>query len=117
ANGDMDTSLQTLMRWASLALATPVVFYSAWPFHRSAWYALKHKTLVMDVPVSLAILSAWILSVFGTLSRGHEVYFDTATMFTFFLLLGRFAELLARHHFQQSQDLLTHLLPESESSK
>jgi len=117
ANGDMDTSLQTLMRWASLALATPVVFYSAWPFHRSAWYALKHKTLVMDVPVSLAILSAWILSVFGTLSRGHEVYFDTATMFTFFLLLGRFAELLARHHFQQSQDLLTHLLPESARRK
>jgi P-type Cu2+ transporter len=113
AQGEMESSLETLMRWASLALATPIVLYSAWPFHRGAWYAIKHRTLAMDVPVSLAILSAWVLSVFSTLTQGHEVYFDTATMFTFFLLLGRFAELVARHHFQQSQDLLLHLLPDS----
>lgn len=113
ANGDMESSMESLMRWASLALTTPVVFYSAWPFHRAAWYAIRHRALVMDVPVSLSILAAWLLSVVSTLSQGTEVYFDTAAMFTFFLLMGRFAELVARHHFQQSQDLLRHLLPDT----
>jgi P-type Cu2+ transporter len=111
AGGEMEPAYQSLMRWASMALTTPVVFYSAWPFHRAAWYALRNRSLVMDVPVSIAILAAWALSVYNTLTQGHEVYFDTACMFTFFLLIGRYIELLSRYHFQQSQDLLEHLLP------
>jgi P-type Cu2+ transporter len=113
SNGSMEAEYEALMRWASLALTTPVVFYSAWPFHRAAWFALRHRSLIMDVPVSLAILSAWLVSVINTLNNGHEVYFDTASMFTFFLLIGRYAELLSRYHFQQSQDLLEHLLPDN----
>ncbi|ALO47205.1 heavy metal translocating P-type ATPase [Pseudohongiella spirulinae] len=108
---DIERAYEDLMRWASFALTTPVVFFSAWPFHRAAWYALANRSLVMDVPVSLAILAAWVLSVYSTLTGGAEVYFDTACMFTFFLLIGRFAELVSRFHFQQSQDMLEHLLP------
>jgi P-type Cu2+ transporter len=108
---EIERAYEDLMRWASFALTTPVVFFSAWPFHRAAWYALANRSLVMDVPVSLAILAAWALSVYSTLTGGAEVYFDTACMFTFFLLIGRFAELLSRYHFQQSQDMLEHLLP------
>ncbi|MBU2098358.1 MAG: cadmium-translocating P-type ATPase [Gammaproteobacteria bacterium] len=111
--GSMEAEYQALMRWASLALTTPVVFYSAWPFHRAAWYAVRNRSLIMDVPVSLAILAAWLLSVINTFGGAHEVYFDTASMFTFFLLIGRYAELLSRFHFQQSQDLLEHLLPDT----
>ncbi|MDO9522049.1 MAG: heavy metal translocating P-type ATPase [Pseudohongiella sp.] len=113
SNGSMEAEYEALMRWASLALTTPVVFYSAWPFHRAAWYAVRHRSLIMDVPVSIAILAAWLLSVINTITNGHEVYFDTASMFTFFLLTGRYAELLSRYHFQQSQDLLEHLLPDN----
>jgi P-type Cu2+ transporter len=111
AGGTMEPAYESLMRWASLALTTPVVFYSAWPFHRAAWYALRNRSLVMDVPVSISILAAWTLSLYSTLTQGHEVYYDTACMFTFFLLIGRYAELISRFHFQQSQDLLEHLLP------
>ena len=107
----MDPLFETLMRWAAMALTTPVVLYSAFPFHRGAWYALRNRSLTMDLPVSLAILAAWVLSIHATLTMGPEVYYDTATMFTFFLLIGRYLELLSRHHFQESQDLLTHLLP------
>ncbi len=113
SGGEMEAEFLALLRWASMALTTPVVLYSAWPFHRAAWFAIKNRTLTMDVPVSLAIVSAWLLSVFNTLTHGVEVYFDTACMFTFFLLIGRYAELLSRFHFQQSQDLLQHLLPDS----
>lgn len=111
AGGNMEAEYETLMRWASLALTTPVVFFSAWPFHRAAWFALRNRSLVMDVPVSIAILSAWLLSFYNTLTLGHEVYYDTACMFTFFLLIGRYIELTSRYHFQHSQDLLDHLLP------
>ena len=113
SGGEMEVEFLALLRWASMALTTPVVLYSAWPFHRAAWFALKNRTLTMDVPVSLAIVSAWLLSIFNTLTNGVEVYYDTACMFTFFLLIGRYAELLSRFHFQQSQDLLQHLLPDS----
>src|SRR5690554_2436868 len=111
AGAEMEPAYQSLMRWSSLALTTSVVFYSAWVFHRSAWYALINRSLVMDVPVSIAILAAWLLSFYNTVTHGGHVYYDTATMFTFFLLAGRYVELLSRYHFQQSQDMLDHLLP------
>ncbi len=107
----VDPLSAALLRWASLALSTPVVLYSAWPFHRGAWYALRHRSLSMDLPVSIAILAAFLLSIVNTLNQASEVYFDTACMFTFFLLLGRYVELQSRRHFQESQDLLSKLLP------
>lgn len=109
--GGMEPAYEALMRWASLALTTPVVFYSAMVFHVNAWHAIRNRSLVMDVPVSIAILAAWTLSTWNTMTHGTEVYFDTATMFTFFLLIGRYAELTSRYRFQQSRDLLTRLLP------
>lgn len=107
----MDPLYETLLRWASLALTTPVVFYSAAPFHRGAWQSLRHCQLGMDLPVSLAILAAWALSVYNTLSFGSAVYFDTACMFTFLLLLGRHVELISRQHFEDNEDSLLRLLP------
>ncbi len=107
----MDPLYETLLRWASLALSTPVVFYSAAPFHRGAWQALRHGQLGMDLPVSLAILAAWGLSVYNTLSFGSAVYFDTACMFAFLLLLGRHVELISRQHFEDNAEHLLRLLP------
>ncbi len=107
----MTGGIRSLLRWASLVVATPVVFYSAQPFFRSAWRDLKFRQLGMDVPVSLAIGAAYIASAWATL-RGHgEVYFDSVTMFTFFLLLGRFLELSARHKAGQVADELVRMLP------
>lgn len=91
-----------LMRHAALIVCTLIVFYSARPFFQSAWSALKHKSLVMDVPVSIAILAAYGASLWSTIGSGAggtnsgEVYFDSVAMFTFFLLLSRFLEAQAR---------------------
>ena len=111
AASGMDPLYETLFRWASLALSLPVVFYSAAPFHRGAFFSLRHRHLGMDVPVSLAILAAWSLSVYNTLTMGSTVYFDTACMFTFFLLIGRYVELISQQHFQDNEDALLKLLP------
>jgi Cu2+-exporting ATPase len=110
--GGIDESYQALLRWASLVIALPVVLYAAQPFHRGALRDLRNLSPGMDVPVSLAICCAFTLSAFNTIAGTGEVYFDSACMFTFFLLSGRFLELAARHTFQVEQSLGDHLLPE-----
>jgi Cu+-exporting ATPase len=46
-------------QWLSLQLATPVVLWAAWPFHRAAWANLKHATATMDTLISVGTLAAW----------------------------------------------------------
>jgi Cu2+-exporting ATPase len=107
----MDAGIENFMRWVSLLIATPVVFYSARSFFSSAWRDLKVRQLGMDVPVSLAIGLAYIASCWATISRSGEVYFDSVTMFTFFLLAGRFLEMAARQKAGQAAEELVKLLP------
>jgi P-type Cu2+ transporter len=105
--------LEQLLRFVSLLVSTPVVLYAAQPFFIAAWRGLRMRTLVMDLPVALSIASAYLWSVWATL-RGHgAVYFDSAVMFTFFLLLGRFIEMSLRNGFGLQQDAIARLLPES----
>jgi Cu2+-exporting ATPase len=107
----MDAGLENFMRWVSLFIATPVVFYSARSFFSSAWRDLKVHQLGMDVPVSLAIGLAYAASCWATVTRSGEVYFDSVTMFTFFLLAGRFLEMGARQKAGQAAEELVKLLP------
>ena len=88
---------QSLLRWVSFLLVTPVVFYSAKPFFVAAWRSLRLRHLVMDVPVALAIALAYSASIWATVSGSGNVYFDSVAMFTFFLLLGRYLEMRVRH--------------------
>lgn len=105
--------LEQFLRYVSLIVATPVVFYSAQPFFVAAWHSLRARSLGMDVPVALSIGIAYAWSV-GTTVRGHgAVYFDSAVMFTFLLLLGRYVEMSLRHRAGQQHDSLNRLLPES----
>lgn len=107
----MEQDLRRFMRWISLFIATPVLLYSARPFFSSAWRDLRRRQLGMDVPVSLAIGGAFAASVWATVSGSGEVYFDSVTMFTFFLLAGRFLEMGARHRAGQAAEELVRLLP------
>jgi Cu2+-exporting ATPase len=84
------------MRWASLVLTIPAVFYSALPFFKGALADLRQRRLGMDVPVALGIAAAFIGSLYATLLNQGDVYFDSITMFVFLLLGSRYLELLAR---------------------
>ena len=88
----IEASYQGLLRWVSLLVSSFVVFFSARPFFSTAWRHLRLGTLVMDLPVALAIGLAWLASAWATISGSGQVYFDSVVMFTFFLLLGRFLE-------------------------
>ncbi|MFA7552684.1 MAG: heavy metal translocating P-type ATPase [Spongiibacteraceae bacterium] len=107
----MDVEYRDFMRWVSLIVTTPVVFYAAKPFFVGAWRGLKFNTPGMDLPVAIAIGLAFAASVKATLLSTGEVYFDSVAMFTFLLLGGRYLEMRARHYAGRTSRDLNSLLP------
>jgi Cu+-exporting ATPase len=101
-------------QWLSLQLATPVVLWGGWPFHRAALQNLRHGTATMDTLISLGTLAAWAWSVVAlfflgagepgmkmdfSLSLGDreaEIYLEVAVVVTTLILLGRFLEARAK---------------------
>ncbi len=83
--------------WASLALATPVVFWSGWLFHRAAVLNARHLVATMDTLISVGTLAAWCWSTVVLLAgRGGDTYFETAGVITALVLLGRYVEARAK---------------------
>ncbi|NOI65452.1 heavy metal translocating P-type ATPase [Vibrio sp. 99-8-1] len=109
--GDLDAEFKQYLRIVSLIFATPVLVYSALPFYINAWRSLKGKTLGMDVPVSIALIFAYVASVVATVQEKGEVFFESVSMFTFFLLLGRFLEMRARRKAAAASANLLKLIP------
>ncbi len=109
----IDASTENWLRWISFTICTPIVFYAAQPFFFAAYRDLKTFNLSMDVPVSLAIGAAYIASGWATISASGEIYFDSVSMFTFFLLFGRYLEMQARHRTGRAGNALQNLLPEA----
>ncbi len=103
-------------QWLSLTMATPVVVWGALPFHRAAWANLRHATATMDTLVSVGVLAAWLWSLYALFvgdagmndmrmgfdilpSSGggaSEIYLETASIVTTFILAGRFFEARAK---------------------
>jgi Cu2+-exporting ATPase len=110
-DGSMPPWIEDMMRWASLVLTLPVVAYSAWPFFLGAWRDLKLRQAGMDVPVALGVGAAFLASVYATLAGSGEVYFDSVSMFVFFLLSGRFLEMGARRKAADAAERLVKLQP------
>lgn len=81
-----------LFHWISALIALPAILFAGRPFFRSAWRALKGRSLNMDVPISLAVLLAGGLSLDAAISGGEEAFFDAAVMLLFFLLVGRYLD-------------------------
>jgi Cu+-exporting ATPase len=103
-------------QWLSLQLATPVVLWAGWPFHRAAWQNLKHRAATMDTLISVGTLAAWSWSLFALFfgmagepgmrmnfdlipERGagiDEIYLEVAAVVTTFILAGRYFEARAK---------------------
>jgi Cu+-exporting ATPase len=105
-----------LWQWLALQLATPVVLWGAWPFHRAAWLNLRHGAATMDTLISVGTLAAWGWSLVALFALGagepglrmdfswvaergetaHHLYLEVAALVTTFLLAGRYFEARAR---------------------
>ena len=115
--GDMAPDMAQLLRWASWVLSLPVMLFSCGPFFANAWRDLIHRRISMDLPVAVGILITFIVSSAATFEPhgllGDEVYFDSLTMFVFFLLTGRWLELRMRDRTAGALDALMNRLPDS----
>jgi P-type Cu2+ transporter len=107
----IDTPTRDFFRWLGFLVATPVVLYSARPFFAGAWREWRTRRLSMDTPIALAIALIYAASLAETVMRGREIYFDSVSMFAFFLLAARYIEMRARHRAGDLVDALVRLQP------
>ncbi|MFM1786391.1 MAG: hypothetical protein RL228_341, partial [Actinomycetota bacterium] len=120
-------------QWVCAALATPVVTWAAWPFHRAAFLNLKHRSVTMDTLVSMGVSVSYLWSLYAILfthagnpdmkmsaslfgsTSGHEVgiYFEVAAAVTTLVILGKYLEHRARDRSTQALENLATLNPKS----
>ncbi len=112
-NVDLSPELDKILRWTSLFLTTPIVFYCCGQFFRGALRDLRTHHLTMDVSVSLAIGGAYVAGIWSTVTGVGELYFDAVGMFALFLLAGRYLERRARERTAAATAQLVSLLPPS----
>ncbi len=108
---DLDAEHALWLKWSSLIATAPVIAYSSLPFFRSAWTALRNRSLNMDVSVSLGLIIAFVASCWATFTDSGTIYFESVSMFAFLLLLGRYVEVLARQRATRAAGLHQRLLP------
>lgn len=117
APGEIAPDLAALMAWAAWVLTLPVLLFSAGPFFKGAWGALRQWRIGMDVPVALGIAVTFVAGTAATFEPGGafgaDPYLDSLTMFVTFLLAGRWLELRARHRSTEALDALLQRLPDA----
>ncbi|MEU5154737.1 heavy metal translocating P-type ATPase [Glycomyces sp. NPDC021274] len=116
-------------QWASLALASPVVLWAAWPFHKAAWTNLRHGSATMDTLVSVGTLAAFAWSLYalflgtaGTPGMTHpftlsvapsdgagNIYLEVAAGVTMFILAGRYFEKRSKRQAGAALRALLHM--------
>ncbi|NML45214.1 cadmium-translocating P-type ATPase [Ramlibacter sp. G-1-2-2] len=115
--GEMTPDVAALLRWAAWLLTLPVLLFSCQPFFASAWRDLRARRIGMDVPVALGIAIAFGASTSATFDPrsglGGEVWYDSVTMFVFFLLSGRLLEQRLRNRTAGALEALLRRLPET----
>jgi Cu2+-exporting ATPase len=113
--GTLAPDLRALLNWGSWVLTLPVLGFSGAPYLRAAQRSLAQRRLGMEVPVALGLLVTFVASTLATFDPagplGHEVYFDSLTMFLAFLWLGRWLEMGVRHRAAEQLEAALDGLP------
>lgn len=115
--GEIADDAAQLMRWAAWVLSLPVLLFACAPFFAGAWRDMRQGSLGMDLPAALGMAITFAVSTAATFEGpaglAREVYFDSFTMFVFFLLTGRWLEQRLRGRTAGALDALVHRLPDS----
>jgi P-type Cu2+ transporter len=110
-SNQMPEATRDFFRWIAFLLATPVVFYSGWPFLSGMARELRARHLGMDTLIASSVLLAYLGSLVETLRGGPHVWIDAAVMFVFLLLAARAIETFARQHANAGVDRLARARP------
>ena len=115
--GDLTREMEQLLRWASWVITLPVVIFACGPFFTSALRDIRLRRVSMDLPVALGMAITFAVSTAGTFDPGgifgKEVFYDSLTMFVFFLLTGRWLELRLRDRTAGALEAVMNRLPDS----
>lgn len=106
-----DAATRDMFHWISAAIAGPTLIYSGRPFYTSAYKALRHGRMNMDVPIALAITLSYAMSLYETAHHGKEAYFDASVSLLFFLLIGRTLDHIMRDRARSAISGLARLSP------
>ncbi len=106
-----DDATRDMFHWISAAIAGPALVYAGQHFYKSAWNALRHGRMNMDVPIVLAVSLSYCMSLYETFNHGDEAYFDAAVSLLFFLLVGRTLDHLMRERARSAVSGLARLVP------
>ncbi len=106
-----EDATRDLFHWISALIAIPALVLAGGIFYRSAWNALKHGSMNMDVPIALGVTLAYGLSLYETINHGHHAYFDAAVSLLFFLLIGRTLDHAMRERARTAVTGLARLSP------
>lgn len=109
AGVDMGPNTRDLFHWLSALIAFPAIAYSLRPFARSAFAAVRAGRTNMDVPITLAVCLAAVMSLWETARSGPHAYFDASVMLLFFLLIGRYLDSRARGRARSAAEHLLSL--------
>lgn len=93
---NMGDATRNLLQYFSAIIALPVLIFSARPFFSSAWKSTRAGYPNMDLAISIAIFLASLVSILEMIRSARHVYFDSAVMLIFFLLIGRYLDVRAR---------------------
>jgi len=110
-DNQMPPATRDFFRWLTFVLATPVVFYSGWPFLAGMWNELRAKHIGMDSLIAGSVLLAYFASLLETVRGGLHVWYDAAVMFVFLLLAARMLEQRARNAATAQVDALARARP------
>lgn len=115
--GEVSPDIDRLLRWAGWLLTLPVLLFACKPFFASALTDLRRGQIGMDFPVALGIVITFAAGTSATFQPdgilGSELYFDSLTMFVFFLLAGRWLEQKLKRRTAGAVEAIVQRLPQS----
>jgi P-type Cu2+ transporter len=106
-----EAATRDLFHWVSALIAIPAFAFAGRIYIRSAWQALSHGRMNMDVPIALGISLAYAMSLYETINHGEHAYFDAAVSLLFFLLIGRTLDHVMRDRARAAVTGLSRLAP------
>ncbi len=109
--GGIEPEFDRYFRWWSFALTTPAILGPGRVFFRSAWGAVRQRSLHMDVPIALALAAGFVHGAVNTMRDAGPVYFDGVVTLIFLLLVGRFFQQRAQRAAVDATELMTALAP------
>lgn len=105
----LDGSWKTAFNWMSFFIFLPILLYSGTSFYKGAWNSLRYKTINVDLPITVALLSGFIMSTYNLVLGLDAIYFDSTAGFLFLILASRYYLKISQQKFQKStliQDLI-----------